>query len=129
MNPTPYELFKFVQLKGYIPPMAGQVTLDAIQNGINSNSGLATKFTGTGDHMREVMEVDRRNVFKSFYGVTMLDDYVESTWIAGDEPGHGMKLPVWAERLIHAEVLVMQEKIDCAVDYLLHVLGQHKEVK
>lgn len=126
MNPSPYELFKFVQTKGYIPPMAGVVVLDSINNGVNSPGSLSSNFKGTGDHMKEVMEVDRRNVFKAFYGE---GQETESTWLAGEELGHGMKLPLWQERLIHADILVMQEKVDTTMDYLIHVLGQKKEIK
>jgi len=125
MFPSPYELYQFIQKKGYIPPMAGQVAIDSIQQNKQTPSGLTTTFVGTGDHLKTVMELDRRNVYKSFYADG--PDDCESTWIAGDEDGHGMLLPQWAERLIHADVLVMQEKIDCAIDYLLHTLGKQNE--
>lgn len=97
--------------------MEGQIISDDLPKG---------PYTGTGEAMKSVMEVDRRNVFQAYFGATMPDDYVESTWLAGEEPGHGMKLPLWAERLIHAEVLVMQMKIDSTVDYLLHHFGREE---
>lgn len=73
--------------------------------------------------MRDVMEVDRVNVFKFYYGT---EPEVESTWLAGDEPGKGMMLPKWAERLMHAEVMVMKGKVECSIDYILHSIAQNK---
>lgn len=128
MFAAPYELYQYVQAKGYIPPMAGQITLETITaTKPFTDSTVKPSFTGTGEHLKQVMECDRRNVFKCFY--VDAKDNCESTWLAGDEPGTGMMLPMWAERLIHADVLVMQEKVDCTMDYLLHVLSKQKQAE
>lgn len=110
--------------------MAGQITLETMTDSIQSaTGGHKEAFIGTGDHLKTVMELDRRNVFKYFYDSSDKTDeiQVESTWLAGEEAGHGMRLPLWAERLIHADVLVMQGKIECSMDYLLHVLGKETQ--
>lgn len=127
MPVTPYQLYQHLQKKGYVIPMEGQISVDDLPLA-PSNDGKAQVYNGTGERLRNVMELDRRNVYKAYFGATMPDDYVESTWLAGDEPGHGMKLPLWAERIIHAEVLVMQEKIDSTIEYLLYQL-EKEEIK
>lgn len=120
MTPTPYALYQYIEKKGYIPPMAGQITLDSMTKSTAPEGKVQTQYTGTGDHLKMVMEYDRVNVFKTFYEG---GPDTESTWIAGADAGKGMMLPLWAERLIHADVLVMQEKVDTTMDYLIHALG------
>lgn len=101
--------------------MVGQVVLDTQMKAVQTQEGKAkTQYIGNGEHLKMVLEFDRKNVFKSFYMGQA--DSVESTWLAGEEDGKGMMLPTWAERLMHAEVLVMQEKTETTIDYLLHVL-------
>lgn len=119
MNKTPYELYSHLQTKGYIVPMEGQITVENLPLPVGSD-GKPQTYSGTGEKLKNVMEIDRRNVYKFYFGET---EMTESTWLAGDEAGHGMLLPLWAERLIHADVLVMQEKIDSTIEYLLHHLG------
>ena len=121
---SPYELFSVVQKNGYVPPTAAQIILDSLTTSTHNTAGAHTaKFMGTGDGLKSIMENDRVNVFKCFYEG---QSETESTWLAGEESGKGMMLPKWAERLIHADVLVMQEKIETTMDYLLHVIEREK---
>jgi hypothetical protein len=85
-------------------------------------------FQGTGDHLKTIMETDRRAVYQAFYKKPDTDiDSVESTWIASETPGVGKTMPMWADRLIHAEILLTEMKIDSSIDYLLHVLEREKQ--
>jgi hypothetical protein len=127
MNVTPYDLYQYLETKGYIIPMAGQIAIESLTSPSPSYDGKpATRFVGTGDHLKSILETDRRAAFKAFYGE---DTPTESTWLAGEEPGHGMLLPLWAERLIHAEMMVVQEKIETSIEYLIHAYSKQTEKK
>lgn len=127
MSPTAYDLYKFVESKGYTATMAAMVTLETYTKSLPDAKGdMGYRYGGNGDSMKLAMEHDRVNVFKAFYGETEL---VESTWLAGEEPGKGMTLPRWQERFIHAEVMVMKQKVETAMDFLLHELAQVKTEK
>lgn len=124
MNPTPYELFQHIERKGYLPPMAGQVIIDSLTKPVSPDGKVSNKYTGTGEHLKMVMELDRLNVFKCFYDGGP-DSF--SSWICDEKHETGELMPLWRERLIHASVMHSQEKVDTTMDYLLHVLGQEKK--
>ena len=120
MPTTPYDLHQLLELKGYVIPMEGAVSMDTLSRP-SDGAERNPKLGGTGERLKSIMESDRRNVYKTYFGEAT---QAESTWLAGDEPSRGMLLPMWAERLIHAEVLHMQEKIDTTIDYLLHHMSK-----
>ncbi len=125
MSVTPYELYQFIQTKGYVPPMAGQVTVDSMTQGVQNKQGSNdAKFVGTGEHLKEIMENDRRAVFQAFYGSAEDAPLVESTWLAGEDGG--MLMPEWQERMVHAEMMYLKGNIDSSMDYLLHVMAKRK---
>jgi hypothetical protein len=124
MSVTPYELYQHLLGKGYVVPMEGQIAIDDLSPTAAAPTGMEpgkVRPQVQGGRLKGVMEIDRRNVYKAYFGE---GEQTESTWIAGEEQGRGMMLPLWAERLIHADVLVMQEKIDSTIEYLMHHMGK-----
>jgi hypothetical protein len=119
---TPFELYTHISSKGYVAPMQAQVIIDQFTIPVEGkDEKVKVQFTGTGEVLKQSLELDRINVFKSFYGEVELR---ESSWLAGEEPGKGMVLPLWQERLIHADIMVSKESIDTTIDFLLYDYGK-----